>query len=61
MNRSPTRAASPHAAQIERLLAVCSDESRLLKDIVQAVSNLRSQIVQNEIGSIEQRVAEHQD
>lgn len=60
MNRSPTRSASPHAAQIERLLAACSEETRLLKEVVQAVSDLRVQIVKNEIGSIEQRVGEHQ-
>lgn len=57
MNR-PSK--SPHATAVEALIGKLSDEVRLLSQVEQVVSDLRAAIRRNEIDSLEQRVAQHQ-
>lgn len=58
--RTQPRSPTPHFAQIEQLLGALAEEIRLLADVSRITAELRALIVKNEIGSIEQHVAQHQ-
>ncbi len=59
--RPPTRHSVPHAAQIDQLLNSLSEESRLLAEVSRLVGDLRARIAKNEITSLEQQIAQHQE